>query len=218
MKRTLAVAAAGLVALTACGPQASTTTTAATPTVVVTETRTPTPAPTTAKPSATPTPTPAPSTSIQVTATRSPVPSTTWKPATYPSVAENPSVYYIDRDSKGPLGCGDTAVAAVRLNPTNTPVRDAMTQLLADKSTSLGESGLFNSLAESDLTYADGHFDAPESRVDVWLTGKLVQGGTCDIARIKAQLELTALSAAKAKHVMIWINGEPLGKALDQRG
>lgn len=223
MKRPLALAGC-LVLLAGCAPATSATTvTAPVPTIVVTENRTPTPAPTSPTPSttastATSSAPPASATPSAGPSTTRPTAATTFQPTSYPSVADAASIYYIARDDGGPLGCGDTAVAAIRVPSTNTPVRDAMTQLLADHSAALGESGLSNSLADSRLTYVDGHVNHTDGRVDVRLSGTLVPAGDCDIARIRAQLELTALSAAGVDKVMVWINDVPLAKALDQRG
>ncbi|MEL4505842.1 hypothetical protein AAEX63_13215 [Luteococcus sp. H138] len=127
-------------------------------------------------------------------------------------------LYYISLDDGGALGCGDTAVAAIALPASNTPVRDAMTKLLANHSEELGMSGLANPIGRSHLSYVDGKYDRSTGLVTVWLEGRFSQSGTCDDPRLEAQLEMTAMSAAPgASKAQVFINGKKLESYLDMR-
>ncbi|MEL4356863.1 MULTISPECIES: hypothetical protein [unclassified Luteococcus] len=132
--------------------------------------------------------------------------------------ASGGTLYYISVGDGGPLGCGDTAVGAVDLPRSQTPVRDAMTKLLANHSPRLGSSGLENPIGRSSLRYVDGRYDRATGVVSVWLEGTLKQSGTCDDPRLEAQLEMTATSAAGAKTARVFVNGKTLESYFDMSG
>lgn len=135
-------------------------------------------------------------------------------PVVQTGYAKKPTVYLVESGT-GTLGCGDKLVAARPLPTSTTPVRDAMTTLLSLKRES-GVEGYVNGLAGSRLTFVRGAADHARHTVDVWLTGELRPSGTCDLPRIKAQLEMTAASAAQEPGVRIWINDKPLAQALSE--
>lgn len=111
------------------------------------------------------------------------------------------------------IGCGDSLVA-IESKPvvSSDVVGDAMKLLLENHDMTVGKDGLYNALYQSDLDY--GSSDMSGDTVKVALTGTLVQGGTCDSPRIKAQLEETAMIASGAKKAEITLNDTPLDEVL----
>ncbi|WP_427173816.1 hypothetical protein [Arthrobacter sp. 92] len=119
-----------------------------------------------------------------------------------------------DNGISGPkIGCGDSLVAT-----TTAPVRftdqvgPSIGTLLANKSRDVGMSGLVNALYQSNLTYAGGELDG--GTITIWLTGNFMLGGVCDIPRVKAQLEYTAMAAAGATSAQVFVNGRPIDDVL----
>ncbi|WP_237740793.1 GerMN domain-containing protein [Crystallibacter crystallopoietes] len=127
------------------------------------------------------------------------------------------TLYYIAVDDAGAsgetVGCGDSLIATYT-EPVDSPdrLRDAMERLLADKGQFLGESGLYNSLYQSDLSFTAASIEADTATVE--LDGRLVSGGTCDDPRIEAQLEQTAATAAGTSEAVVLVNGERLEELL----
>lgn len=126
------------------------------------------------------------------------------------------TLFYIaegDGGASGPeVGCGDSAVAVTSPVVTFTdPVEGALRTLLADHSQQIGQSGLTNTLWQSQL--AVDSIDRAGSTITAHLSGTLLMGGTCDIPRIEQQLLLTAARAAGAP-VAITVNGKTLSEAL----
>ena len=114
-----------------------------------------------------------------------------------------------DDGRSGPrIGCGDSVVSVPITTTTIEPLGEVMRAQLAEKNTYLGQSGLYNALAPSNLKYesatiADGH-------ATVQLSGQLLSGGVCDIPRITEQLTAPALQFDNVDTVTVLINGEPL--------
>jgi hypothetical protein len=123
------------------------------------------------------------------------------------------TIYYVavdDNGISGPLiGCGDSLVATTTAPVRFTDqVRPSIETLLANKSRDVGLSGLVNVLYQSNLTYAGVELNG--STITVYLTGKFMLGGVCDIPRAKAQLEYTAMAAAGATSAQVFVNGRPI--------
>ncbi len=118
-----------------------------------------------------------------------------------------------DDGVSGPqIGCGDSVVSVPITTTTIEPLGEVMRAQLAEKDTQVGQSGLYNALAQSNLTYesatiADGH-------AVVRLSGQLLTGGVCDIPRVKEQLTAPALQFDNVDTVTVLINGEPLDELL----
>lgn len=127
------------------------------------------------------------------------------------------TIYYVavgDNGIAGPgIGCGDSLVAT-----TTAPVRftdqvgPSMRTLLANRSRTVGMSGLVNVLYQSRLAYVGGELNG--STITVYLSGQFMLGGVCDIPRAKAQLEYTAMAAAGATSARVFVNGRPLDEVL----
>ena len=119
-----------------------------------------------------------------------------------------------DSGQSGPeIGCGDSVVAVeVAVSPTNAPLKAALGQLLSIEDQYYGQSGLYNALYQSDLTVDDVQI---ANRVaTVRLSGSLLVGGTCDVPRVKAQLERTLLQFSTVDTASIFVNGTPLDDVL----
>jgi len=123
------------------------------------------------------------------------------------------TLYYIAVDDAGTsgetVGCGDSLVATYT-EPVDSPdrLKSAMERLLADKGQFLGESGLYNALHQSDLSFTAASIEAGTATVE--LEGRLASGGTCDDPRIEAQLEQTAATAAGTGEAVVLVNGQRL--------
>lgn len=115
-----------------------------------------------------------------------------------------------------PVGCGDSVVpVSVELPYTRAVLRAALETLLSLKTQYYGQSGLYNALYQSDLRLADLSLEYGTARV--YLEGTLRLGGECDIPRVKAQLEETALQFPTVTGVRVFLNGEPLEEVLSLR-
>jgi hypothetical protein len=128
------------------------------------------------------------------------------------------TVYYIglagEETSGGGIGCGDSLIAVNTQPVTFTDQLGAsITHLLANKQEFLGESGLYNALGSSALSYQSSTRDG--DTVTVNLSGSVTVGGICDGPRIEAQLEQTAATAAGVAEAVVLVNGIPIEKLLD---
>jgi LysM repeat protein len=125
------------------------------------------------------------------------------------------NIYLIGMDT-GNVGCGDQVVAVRRnISATPAPLTAALNQLLSLHSQYYGESGLYNALYQSNL--AVQRITSKGTAWNIYLTGTLRLGGVCDIPRVEAQLQRTALQFSTVKQVNYFINGVPLKTALSQK-
>ena len=205
----IALALSGCFGAPTAGPTTSSPSTAApSPTSSATAT------PSTTTPPASPTATTAPPSS----ATPSPAPtSEAPQPTGLPEQVAPLTVYYVavgDNGASGPLiGCGDSLVATRTAPVTFTDqVGPSIRALLANKSRTVGMSGLINVLYQSSLSYIGGSFDG--TTITIYLSGQFMLGGECDIPRAKAQLEYTAMTAAGASRAAVFVNGRPIDDVL----
>lgn len=150
-----------------------------------------------------------------------PIPPTQTAPASIPptqspglSIVKLHLVALGDNGVSGPLiGCGDSLVAVdVPITPTLGVLRAAYTQLLALKTPYYGESGLYNALHQSTLSLEG--IDLADGKAVIRLSGQFMLNGVCDIPRVQAQLEQTALQFNTVKSVQVTINGILLADAL----
>lgn len=129
-------------------------------------------------------------------------------------------LFFIAPDDQGKsgkqIGCGDSAVPVTLTIPyTKTPLTEAYRLLLADKNRYYGQSGLYNSLYQSDLTIHN--ISVENGKALVSLSGKLVLGGVCDNPRVEAQLSQTAQQFPTVKELTILINNVPLQSLLSEK-
>ncbi|MGH3654084.1 GerMN domain-containing protein [Glutamicibacter sp.] len=130
------------------------------------------------------------------------------------------TLFYVavgDEGKSGPaIGCGDSLVSS-ETGPEEftNQVEASIVALLADDEEELGESGLRNALAGSDLEYVSSMVDGDV--VSVELSGTLSSGGTCDDPRIIGQLEYTAMTAAGTGEARILVDGTVLEEVLSAK-
>jgi len=144
-------------------------------------------------------------------------PTPTPVPATQSPGLSSVKLYLValdDNGVSGPLvGCGDSLVAVdVPITPTLGVLRAAYTQLLAIKTPYYGESGLYNALHQSTLSLES--IDLADGKAVIRLSGQFMLNGVCDIPRVQAQLEQTALQFNTVESVQVTVNGIPLEDAL----
>lgn len=179
------------------------------------------PSATPSSPSASATPTPSAHASPTPSAHTSPTPSArTTPPSAGPWKSLPLTVYYIaigDNGRSGPfVGCGDSAVATYTAPVRYTEaVGPSMRALLANHKREIGQSGLINVLDQSRLTYRG--YTLRGSTVTVYLTGTFQLAGECDIPRAKAEIEYTALKAAHATKVVVYIDRQTIDQRLSLR-
>ncbi len=90
------------------------------------------------------------------------------------------------------IGCGDSVIPVQVLIPaTQGVLRAALNALLSIRDPYYGESGLYNSLYQSNLQVGD--VTITDGQAVIHLTGTLMLGGECDIPRVEAQLTEIAL-------------------------
>ncbi len=187
------------------------------PTPTATKTRPPT---ATIQPSVTPAP----------TATNTPLPTEppTTAPTKPPPPPPQPSatlskedavlVYYINKDQKGPFGCGE-ALWYVKTNIRKTgdiatDVRAALSTILNYHSDTIGilyNPGYASSIAVSSVEFANG-------TVTVYLTGEFVRTkDRCDGTRFNDQLRFTIKQFDGVKDIFIKLNGAPLADAIKRK-
>ncbi len=114
------------------------------------------------------------------------------------------------------FGCADSLIPyLITIEPTVAPLTAALEHLLAQDDTTYGDTGLYNSLAHSDLQVAG--VNIVNRTAIVALTGTVIPSGVCDYPRIEYQLTYTALQFDTVDAVEITVDGTPLDDILDQR-
>jgi spore germination protein GerM len=203
MKRITRVTAA-LIALLILAACTGTTEAPPTPTLIPTPQQ---------APSDTPAPTQTPEPSETPEADLSPSPATTNEPVGEPA-SGGPVIYLVALEDGGErgeeIGCGDSLVPVpVDVSPGVEPMQGVYEALL----TETGQSErLYNALIQSDLQ-VDG-YQVENGEAIVALSGEFQIGGACDVPRVRAQLEQTALQFEEVDSVEILINGDPLNAYL----
>lgn len=115
------------------------------------------------------------------------------------------------------IGCGDSLVPVTRTIPsTSTPLRGTYQELFSLHDRFYGQSGLYNSLYQSNLQIQNVTIDA-NGHAHVSLTGTYTLGGECDNPRFQEQLQAVALQFPSVKAVTVTINGKTLDEIVSQR-
>lgn len=156
-------------------------------------------------------------------------PSITKSPSQSPSPAASPTatpmttvkIFLIAQDDNGKtgklVGCGDSAVAVEREVPeTKAVLKAAMEQLISIKDKTYGSAGLYNALADSSLNFESA--EIIDDKAIVKLSGTLNLVGTCEDARIEAQLKETTLQFSTVQNAEIFINNINLDEIISQEG
>lgn len=155
------------------------------------------------------------------TVTPTPLPPTQPPPAPTGTATDLPfafvKVYFIALADNGvsgaPVGCGDSAVAVeypVRFG--DDPMTFAFEKVLYPHERTVGQSGLYNALYQTDLTVKSA--EIKDGKAVVALEGTLTLSGECDNPRVLAQLEMIPGQFPGVTAVEITINGKPLAEAL----
>ena len=129
------------------------------------------------------------------------------------------TLYFVALDDGGAqgegIGCGDSLVgipASPEVAPE--PIEGALAALVDADPALYEDQGLYNALAESNLTLDEVVVD--QAVTTVALSGDLVIGGVCDEPRVQAQIEATARQFFDVSEVRIIVNGDPLSVVFGQ--
>ena len=141
-------------------------------------------------------------------------PSPTVAPTAGPQMVQIFLIAIDDQGVSGDLiGCGDSLVPVqVEIQPTQGVLKAAFQALLALKEQYYGQSGLYNSLYQSDLQLESAKIE--NGKATIRLSGTLQLGGECDNPRVAAQLEATARQFSTVTDVSIFVNDKTLADAL----
>lgn len=208
--------------VSACGSTAVNLQPSNTPSSVPVSSPTPQPSPTDLPPTSTPIPptsTSTPTETLTPTPTGTPTPSETPTETAPPPTASGEDaiyVYYIQKDTGGPVGCGDTVIKVnTGLYRTGNNEADITTALsrLFNKQEYLGN--LYNPVFRSNWKIISVNFKDYEGLADISLDGAYVRSGdTCDDSRVRAQIWSTIRQFPGVKTVYILLNGNLLGDIL----
>ena len=119
-------------------------------------------------------------------------------------------VYLVELEDQGVhgelIGCDDSLVPVpVSIDPEADPIQ-ATLQNLFEIGETHDDSGLYNSLYQSDL--AVDRIEMDGSAANLYLTGTMQLGGVCDEPRAKFQLLETVNQFPEVSDVSVFINGE----------
>jgi hypothetical protein len=110
------------------------------------------------------------------------------------------------------IGCGDSVIMVDRPLSSPDALVQAYSELLAIRTRDYGESGLVDPLYQSTLTIKNIYVQ--DGIAYIHLEGEFMMGGECDIPRVQAQLEQTALQFPEVTAVQVFINEKTLAEAL----
>lgn len=115
------------------------------------------------------------------------------------------------------VGCGDSVVSIEReIKQTDAPLKAALEELLSLKDFYIGQSGLYNSLDDSNLTVQS--VNLADGKAVIKLAGILSLGGICDDPRAIAQITKTVLQFPSVKSAEVFINNSPLSEYFSGKG
>lgn len=138
-------------------------------------------------------------------------------PAIEANITSPLTFYYIsigdDGKSGSKVGCGDSAVEVKTTEVTTDDlIKSTFRRLLLDHNQFYNETGLYNALYNSNLTFVGSSVSG--DTVTVNLTGEFSLGGVCDIPRVQTMLEKAAQTAAGVNKAEILVNSKPLSEVL----
>ncbi len=114
------------------------------------------------------------------------------------------------------IGCGDSVVpVGVTVPNTSTPLTEVLKALLATKGQFYGQSGLYNSLYQSQLQLASATIVGGKATVK--LTGTHALGGTCDAPRFESQIVETIKQFPTVTSADVYINDKKLADVLSSK-
>ncbi|MDO9086105.1 MAG: hypothetical protein Q7U53_07860 [Anaerolineaceae bacterium] len=104
------------------------------------------------------------------------------------------------------IGCEDSLVAVeVPLVPVKPDPWSALSALFSLDQPYFGESGLYNSLYQSNLNILEIEIDNMTAKI--YLEGELMLGGVCDNPRVEEQILATILQFEEYNTAEVYING-----------
>jgi hypothetical protein len=120
----------------------------------------------------------------------------------------------------GPIGCGNYLVPVTRGDvspaPLDQQIAAALTDLFSIKDQFHGQSGLYTTLDQSNLTVERIELDTA-GHANIYLTGEYLLAGECSNPVFQAQIEYTAQQFPGVSGVSVWINGTPIEQLLSGR-
>jgi spore germination protein GerM len=127
-------------------------------------------------------------------------------------------VYYINKDEKGPFGCGESLwyvkTHIRKTGDVTIDVKAALTTLLSFHRENFGT--LYNPGYASSISVSSVEFES--GRVTVYLTGEYVRTkDKCDPSRFNDQLRYTIKQFDGVKEIYIKLNGAALADALNRK-
>lgn len=173
-------------------------------------------------PTATETPLP----TVSSTPTNTPEPTETPLPTDTPTATPPPptpelenaiAIYYIIKDTGGPVSCGDSLYAVntgiPRTGDVANDVATALKRLLAYRYEYNG--ALYQSLYQSNMSVSSVSFKPSTGVISVRLAGTYVRtGDDCDNSRARAQIWQTIRQFPEVKTIDILLNNNLLGDVL----
>lgn len=134
------------------------------------------------------------------------------------------TLYYVGLDDGGkngePIGCNDSLVPLSTNEPLKADpfeaVKQSLGMLFENKSQHPDESGIYNSLYQSDLSV--DRIEKNGDDMNVYLKGSVSLDGICDTPRFQAQIKQTTVGNANFSGVEFYLNNEPLDDTLSQKG
>lgn len=187
--------------------------------------QTPAPPTETALPSATATniPTEVPTDTATAVPTETAAPSSTpteTVPPPTPSGDDAIYIYYVQKDTGGPVACGDSVIMVntglYRTGDVEQDVATALSQLFSYHRDYWGE--LYNSLWKSNMAVTSVEYTPAQSKVSIQLDGTYVRtGDPCDNSRSRAQIWSTIRQFDGVQEVYILLRGSLLGDILAAR-
>lgn len=118
------------------------------------------------------------------------------------------------------IGCGDAIQLVEQDMSSNNPaekIGNALGALFTIEDSLYGESGLYNSLAPSDVVVDSVTIDG--TSIEVILSGSIISAGTCDDPRIEEQIRATVeANAPEGATITILFDGEDLHEYFDLSG
>jgi hypothetical protein len=127
-------------------------------------------------------------------------------------------VYYIQKDTGGPVACGDSLIKVntglYRSGDNEADIKTGLSRLF-NKQEYIGN--LYNPVFRSNWKIQSINFKAYEGLADISLDGAYVRSGDrCDDGRVRAQIWTTIRQFPGVKTVYILLNGNLLGDILGQ--
>ncbi|MFA5829359.1 MAG: GerMN domain-containing protein [Candidatus Gracilibacteria bacterium] len=115
------------------------------------------------------------------------------------------------------IGCNDSLIPVDQnVDPTDDPIKSALTGLFSVKGQFYGESGLYNALYQSTLKVDS--VTVVTGKTTVKISGKYALGGLCDSPRFVEQIKATVQQFPVGLNAEILINGEPIEAILSEKG